>query len=39
MGEFMGRAEYIKKQTLNKPENQIAPEDEGSGGGGGGSAA
>ena len=36
MDEFCTRAEYIKKQTLNKPENQIAPDDGAEGGGGGG---
>ena len=34
MGQYMSRAEYIKKTVLDKP----APESTGSGGGGGASA-
>lgn len=28
MGQYLDRAEYIKKQVLNKPENQIVPTEE-----------
>jgi vacuolar protein-sorting-associated protein 4 len=38
MGQYLERAEYIKKQRLSSAANQIAPKDEPQGGGGSGAA-